>query len=79
MLSKAIELDNLKKENLVLADMTNFDLQKTFDVVLCNYNSICHLLTWQDWQKFFEMAYNHLNENGIFIFDINQELCGGMR
>lgn len=71
MLSKAIELDNLKKENLVLADMTNFDLQKTFDVVLCNYNSICHLLTWQDWQKFFEMAYKHLNENGIFIFDIN--------
>lgn len=71
MLSKAIELDNLKKENLVLADMTNFDLQKTFDVVLCNYNSICHLLTWQDWQKFFEMTYNHLNENGVFIFDIN--------
>ena len=71
MISKAIELDNLKKENLVLADMTNFDLQKTFDVVLCNYNSICHLLTWQDWQKFFEMAYKHLNENGIFIFDIN--------
>ena len=67
MISKAIELDNLKKENLVLADMTNFDLQKTFDVVLCNYNSICHLLTWQDWQKFFEMAYKHLTKM-VFLF-----------
>ena len=51
--------------------MTNFDLQKTFDVVLCNYNSICHLLEWKDWQNFFKMAYNHLNQNWIFIFDIN--------
>ena len=71
MLSKAIELDNLKKENTILDDMTNFDLQKTFDVVLCNYNSICHLLEWKDWQNFFKMAYNHLNQNWIFIFDIN--------
>lgn len=69
MLEKAKK--NVEKTTLVLADMTNFDLQKTFDVVLCNYNSICHLLTWQEWQKFFEMVYKHLNENWIFIFDIN--------
>jgi len=39
--------------------------------VLCNYNSICHLLTWKEWQDFFAMAYKHLNKNGILIFDIN--------
>lgn len=69
MLEKAKE--NLSEEKLILADMTNFDLQKKFDVILCNYNSICHLLTWQDWQKFFEMSQKHLDENGLLIFDIN--------
>lgn len=62
---------NILEENLVLWDMTNFDLGKKFDVILCNYNSICHLLTWQEWQNFFKMTYNHLNEGWILIFDIN--------
>ncbi len=69
MLKKAEK--NIWKQNLVLWDMTNFDLWKTYDVVLCNYNSICHLLTWKEWQDFFTMAYKHLNKNGILIFDIN--------
>lgn len=69
MLKKAEK--NIWKQNLILWDMTNFDLWKTFDVVLCNYNSICHLLTWKEWQDFFAMAYKHLNKNGILIFDIN--------
>lgn len=60
-----------QKVELVLWDMTNFDLWKTYDVVLCNYNSICHLLTWKEWQDFFDMAYKHLNQNWILIFDIN--------
>ncbi len=70
---KMLELakTNLSDEKLVLADMTDFNLNKNFDVVLCNYNSICHLSDWSSWQKFFEMAYNHLNENWVFIFDIN--------
>lgn len=69
MLKKAEK--NIWKQNLVLWDMTNFDLWKTYDVVLCNYNSICHLLTWKEWQDFFAMAHKHLNKNGILIFDIN--------
>ena len=39
----------------ILADMTDFDLGKTFDTLLCNYNSICHLLKWEDWQSFFDI------------------------
>ncbi len=69
MLQKAEK--NLSKKDLVLWDMTNFDLEKTFDVVLCNYNSICHLLIWKDWQKFFEMSNKHLKKQWILIFDIN--------
>lgn len=68
MLKKAEK--NIWKENLVLSDMTNFDLDKEYDVVLCNYNSICHLLTWEEWEKFFKMAYKHLKKWWILIFDI---------
>jgi len=51
--------------------MTNFNLERTFDTILCNYNSICHLLKWEDWQKFFEMSSNHLEKDCLLIFDIN--------
>jgi len=57
--------------DLVLADMTNFDLKKKFDLLLCNYNSICHLLTWKEWQDFFDMSNLHLEKDWLLIFDIN--------
>jgi len=69
MLKRAEE--NISKEKLILADMTDFDLKREFDAILCNYNSICHLLTWQEWKKFFSMTHKHLKKDGIFIFDIN--------
>ena len=50
--------------------MTDFDLGKKYDVILCNYNSICHLLKWEDWQKFFSCASNHLEKDGLLVFDI---------
>lgn len=50
--------------------MTNFDLGQKFDVILCNYNSICHLLTWKQWQDFFTQASNHLEKDGLLVFDI---------
>ena len=62
---------NISKEKLILWDMTDFDLWREFDAILCNYNSICHLLTWQEWKKFFSITHKHLKKDGIFIFDIN--------
>ena len=58
MLEKAKE--NLDEKSLILWDMTDFDLSKTFYLVFSNYNSICHLLKWEDWQAFFEKSANHL-------------------
>ena len=69
MLEKAEK--NIPKKNLILGDMINFDLWKTFDAILCNYNSICHLLKWEQWQRFFEMSNNHLEKDWLLIFDIN--------
>lgn len=69
MIKKAKQV--FDEKHLVLWDMTKYISEKKFDVVLCNYNSICHLLTFQEWQKFFEMSFLNLNPNWIFIFDIN--------
>jgi ubiquinone/menaquinone biosynthesis C-methylase UbiE len=61
MLEKAEK--NMPKKDLVLADMTDFNLDKTFDTILCNYNSICHLLKWEQWQAFFDMSNKHLEKD----------------
>ncbi len=68
MLEKAKQ--NIKKENLILWDMRNFDLNKKFDVILCNNNSINHLLKKEDWEKMFIQSYKHLKKWWLLIFDI---------
>lgn len=63
-------LENLQKK-LVLWDMTDFDFKKEFDLILCNYNSICHLLDWESWQKLFSKSYKNLKKWWLLVFDIN--------
>ncbi len=60
---------NIWEQNAILWDMKNTRLEGQFDVVLCNYNSICHLLDFNDWKLTFENAYNHLFSGGLFIYD----------
>ncbi|MFH1457277.1 MAG: class I SAM-dependent methyltransferase [Patescibacteria group bacterium] len=55
-------------------DMTKFKLKEKFDVILCVFDSINHLLKFSDWQKVFKRAYEHLNEGGVLIFDMNTEV-----
>ena len=58
---------------LVEADMTTFDLAERFDVVLCVYDSINHLVDFAQWEAVFDRSHEHLNDGGIFVFDINTE------
>lgn len=53
--------------------MTAFDLGERFDVVLCVYDSINHLLDFAEWEAVFDRAHDHLNDGGLLIFDINTE------
>jgi SAM-dependent methyltransferase len=55
---------------LHLADMTSFRLDAAFDVIVCAYQGINHLLSLPAWQRTFECAYRHLNPGGLFVFDI---------
>ena len=55
-------------------DMTEFQFDQKFDVILCVFDSINHLLTFSDWKKVFKRVYMHLNEGGVFIFDMNTQV-----
>jgi SAM-dependent methyltransferase len=58
---------------LFLEDMTQFDLGETFDVVLCVYDSLNHLVRFEQWEAVFDRAREHLAPGGIFVFDVNTE------
>ena len=58
---------------LFRGDMRRFDLAERFDVVLCVYDSINHLLRFDDWRAVFARVRDHLNDEGVFIFDINTQ------
>lgn len=55
---------------LYLADMTRFRLDVKFDAVICAYQGVNHLLSLPAWEDFFDCAYEHLNDGGVFVFDI---------
>jgi predicted TPR repeat methyltransferase len=58
---------------LVRADMTQVALDERFDVVLCVYDSINHLLKFKEWEAVFDRAHAQLEDEGLFIFDVNTE------
>jgi SAM-dependent methyltransferase len=67
----AIAKEKLPGIRLVQGDMRTVDLGEQFDVVLCVYDSINHLTQFRDWEALFRRAREHLNDSGIFLFDIN--------
>ena len=54
-------------------DMVRFELGKQFDVIICVFDSINHVLKFAGWQKVFRNAARHLEKDGLFLFDINTE------
>lgn len=69
----AVAANKVPEGRLVVADMTKVNLGERFNVVLCVYDSINHLTRFRQWQLLFERVRDHLDEGGIFIFDINTE------
>ncbi|HEY8363092.1 MAG TPA: methyltransferase domain-containing protein [Tissierellaceae bacterium] len=72
MLSKAYEkLRKLKNVRLIRQDMVNFKFSETFDAVVSVCDSINYITDEKDLLKTFRNVWNHLEDGGIFIFDIN--------
>jgi SAM-dependent methyltransferase len=63
----------LPKVPLFRQDMRKFAVPRSFDVILCVYDSINHLAKFNDWCKVFTRVKHHLNEQGVFIVDVNTE------
>ena len=57
--------------SLVEADITTFSLGTRFDVVLCVFDTLNHLPTFDSWRKVFGRVHGHLAEGGLFVFDVN--------
>jgi len=56
------------------ADMSAYDLGRTFDTIICVFDSINHLMNFSAWEQTFRCTAKHLVKGGLFIFDINTSL-----
>jgi len=67
-----VELSKQKLPNahLFVSSMHNFKVNKKFDVIFSIFDSINFLINFEQWKQTFRNAYNHLNDNGLFIFDM---------
>jgi SAM-dependent methyltransferase len=69
----AVARRKLRGVELVHADMTRVRLGRRFDAVLCLYDSVNHLLRFAQWEAVFDRAREHLEPDGLFVFDVNTE------
>jgi SAM-dependent methyltransferase len=52
-------------------DIRSFSLDEKVDLITCLYDSINHLLNFQEWRSVFKSVYGNLNKDGKFFFDFN--------
>ena len=73
MLREAFE--KFKKEKIrsriVRQDMTELNLNHKFSLITCVLDSTNYIIEDSGIVNYFKSVYNHLEKDGIFIFDIN--------
>lgn len=67
--------DKFQEKNIhaqvICQDMSELELGQEFDFISCMLDSTNYILDEQDLKDYFQGVFNHLKENGIFVFDIN--------
>ena len=71
MLNKAKAKNGAETLRFMPLDMTSFDLNETFDAVLCYCDSINYLPDLEAVKSMFHSVRKHLNEKGVLIFDMH--------
>lgn len=66
--NKLINFNNIE---LLQLDMREFSFDKKFDSIIATCDSINYIIETSELLKTFKNVYNHLNDKGLFIFDIN--------
>lgn len=59
------------KAKFVCQDISNLKLNYQFDLITCCLDGTNYILEEASLESYFKNVYNHLKENGVFIFDIN--------
>jgi SAM-dependent methyltransferase len=59
------------RARLIEGDMSSFSLGERFDVIICVFDSLNHLLTFAAWESMFAAVHDHLTEGGLFVLDVN--------
>jgi len=59
-----------EKVDFKIADITGFQINQSFDVALSLFHVISYLTDNQSLISTFEQVHHHLNEKGLFIFDV---------
>lgn len=69
---KYVELtrQKLPKAHLWTSSMHDFKINKRFDIIFSVFDSINFLKNIGQWDETFQNVYDHLNEGGLFIFDM---------
>ncbi|OVE67153.1 SAM-dependent methyltransferase [Clostridium diolis] len=62
---------NKIKAKVICQDMCELSLNKRFDLITSVLDSTNYITEHEDLLDYFSSVYEHLKENGIFIFDIN--------
>lgn len=72
MLAKAYDkLNRYKNVKLLKQNMIEFKFNEKFEAIVSICDSINYILDGDDLAKTFKNVYDHLEDSGIFIFDIN--------
>ena len=67
---KEVAKKNFDGEYLIL-NMIDFKLDQKFDVILCIADSMNYIADYNEMKKMFKNVYDHLNDGGIFVFDMH--------
>ncbi len=59
-----------EKVNFKIADITNFQISQSFDVAISLFHVISYLTNNESLINTFKNVHRHLNEKGLFIFDV---------
>jgi len=67
----AVAAQTVPAARLVLGDMTAFSLSERFDVIICMFDTLNHVQSFDAWLTLFSRVHEHLADGGLFIFDVN--------
>lgn len=67
----AVAADQAPGAELLQGDLSSFCLGRTFDVIICVFDTLNHLLAFEDWLSAFDAVDAHLADGGLFVFDVN--------